>query len=138
MFLIKYKSHTHILTISNGMNMSLPPPCFSVLKTYIQRLNYQVFPMKKRKALQIWTKCVEIKWEGNVVPPGEKKLDCILTKEPQKYISHFVLWGLPSSEQLKLYKIYQHNICSFQKVHIQFLIQNELVSTFTLKNIKLY
>ena len=32
MFLQKYQSHTHILTISNGMNMSLPSPCFSVLK----------------------------------------------------------------------------------------------------------
>ena len=34
------------------MNMSLAPPCLSVLKMYKQRLNYQVFPMK--------TKCVEI------------------------------------------------------------------------------
>ena len=44
---------------------SLPPPCFSVLKMYIQRLNYQVFPMKTSEAFQIWTKCVENKWEGN-------------------------------------------------------------------------
>ena len=88
MFLKKYLSHTHILTISNGMNMSLPPPCFSVLKMYIQRLNYQVFPMKTSEAFQIWTKCVENKWEGNRVPLGAK--DCTLTKEPQNYISHFV------------------------------------------------
>ena len=46
MFLKKYQSHTHILTISNGMNMSLFPPCFSVLKMYIQTLNYQVFEKK--------------------------------------------------------------------------------------------
>ena len=52
------KSHTHILTISNGMKMRLPPPCFSVLKMYIQRLNYQVFPMKTSEPIQIWTKCV--------------------------------------------------------------------------------
>ena len=90
MFLKKYQSHTHILTISNDMNMSLPPPCFSVLKMYIQRLNYQVFPMKTSEAFQIWTKCVENKWEGNRVPLGERNLDCTLTKEPQNYISHFV------------------------------------------------
>ena len=90
MFLKKYQSHTHILTISNGMNMSLPPPCCFVLKMYIQRLNYQVFPMKTIEAFQIWTKCVENKWEGNRVPLGERELDCTLTKEPQKYISHFV------------------------------------------------
>ena len=72
------------------MNMSLPPPCFSALKMYIQRLNYQVFPMKTSEAFQIWTKCVENKWEGNQVPLGERKLNCSLTKEPQNYISHFV------------------------------------------------
>ena len=72
MFLKKYQSHTHILTISNGMNMSLPPPCFSVLKTYIQRLNYQVFPMKTSDAFQIRTKCAENKWKGNPIPLGER------------------------------------------------------------------
>ena len=73
MFLKKYQSHTHILTISNGMNMSLPPPCFSVLKMYIQRLNYKVFPMKTSEAFQIWTKCEENKWEGNRVPLDERE-----------------------------------------------------------------
>ena len=63
-----YQSHTPILTISNGMNMTLLPPCFSVLKMYIQRLNYQVLPIKTSEAFQIWTKCVENKWEGNHVP----------------------------------------------------------------------
>ena len=82
MFLKKYQSHIQILTFSNGMNMSFPPPCFSILKMFIQRLNYQVFPMK--------TKCVENKWEGNQVPLGKQKLDCTLTNEPQNYISHFV------------------------------------------------
>ena len=72
------------------MKMSLPPSCFSVLKMYIQRLNYQVFPMKISEAFQIWTKCVENKWEGNRVPLGERKLDCTLTEVPQNYISHFV------------------------------------------------
>ena len=90
MFLKKYQCHTHILTISNGMNMRLLPPCFSVLKMYIQRLNYQVFTMKTSEAFQIWTKCVENKWEGNRVPLGERKPDCTLTKEPQNYSSHCV------------------------------------------------
>ena len=90
MFLKKVPNHTHILTILNGMNISLPPPCFSVLKRYIHRLNFQVFPMNKSEAFQIWTKCVENKWEGNRVTLGERKLDCTLTKEPQNYISHFV------------------------------------------------
>ena len=71
MFLRKVpKTHTHILTISNGMSMSLPPICFSVHKMYIQRLNYQVFPINTSEAFQIWTKCVENKWEGNRVPLG--------------------------------------------------------------------
>ena len=72
------------------MNMSLLPPCFSVLNLYIQRLNYQVFLMKTSEAFQVLTKCVENKWEGNRVPLGERKLDCILKKEPQNYIAHFV------------------------------------------------
>ena len=46
--------------------------------------------MKTSEAFQIWTQCVENKWEGNGVPLGERKLDCTLTKEPQNYLSHFV------------------------------------------------
>ena len=73
------------------MNMRLPPPCFSVLKMYIQRLNYQVFPMKTSEAFQIWTKRMENKCEGNQeVPLGERKLDYTLTKEPDNYISHIL------------------------------------------------
>ena len=85
-----FQNHTHILTISNGMNMSLLPSCLSVLKMYMQRLNYQVFPMKTSEAFQIWTKCVENKWEGKLVPLGERKLDCTRTKKPQNYISHIM------------------------------------------------
>ena len=91
MFLKKSTKAIHIiLTISNGMNLSLLPPCFSVLKMNIQRLNYQVFSMKISEAFQIWTKYVENKWEGNRVPLDERNLDCILTKEPQNYISYFL------------------------------------------------
>ena len=76
------------------MNMTLLPPCFSVLEMYIQRLDYQVLHMTTSKAFQIWTKCVENKWEGNRVPQGEGKLECTLTKEPQNYISNSCLiWG---------------------------------------------
>ena len=46
--------------------------------------------MKTSEAFQIWTKCVQNKWEGNRVPLSERKLDCTQTKEPQNYISHFV------------------------------------------------
>ena len=46
--------------------------------------------MKTSQTLQIWTKCVENKWEGNQVPLGERKLDCTLTKEQQNNISYFV------------------------------------------------
>ena len=53
--------------------------------------------MKTSEAFQIWTKCVENKWEGNRVPLCERELDCTLTKEPQNYISHFfVIWGYHS------------------------------------------
>ena len=115
------------------MNISLLPPCFSVLKMYIQRLNYQVFPMKTSQAFQIWTECVENKWEGNRVPLGGRKLDRTITKEPQNYISHFVWYGVTmfKTQQLKPYERQKHNICSFQKVHKHSLIQNELVSTST-------
>ena len=37
------------------------------------------------------------------------------------------------TQQLKPYKRWKHNICSFQKVHKHSLMQNELVSTFTFK-----
>ena len=131
----KYQSHTHMLTISNGTNMSLLPPCFSVLKMYIQRLYYQFFPIKTSDAFQIWTKCVENKWEGNRVSLDGRKLDCTPTKEPQNYISHIVWNGVTMFKplQLKPYKRSKHNICSFQKVHKHSLLQNELVSNFTFK-----
>ena len=125
-----YKWHEH----------KLRPPCFSVLKMYIQRLNYQVFPMKTSEAFLIRTKYVENRWEGNKVSLGERKLDCTLTKEPQNYILHFVWYGVTmfKTQQLIPYKRKNHNICSFQKVHKHSLIQNEFVSTFTLKKISNY
>ena len=134
MFLKTVPKHAHILTISNDINMSLFHPCFSVLKMYIQSLNYQVFAMKTSEAFQIWTKCVINNSEGNRVPLCERKLDYTLTKEPDNYISHFVWYGVTmfKTQQLKPYKD-RSNICSFQKVYKHSLIQNELVSTFTLK-----
>ena len=93
MFLKKYQSHTLILTISNGMNMSLPPPCFSVLKMYIQRLNYQVFPMKTSEAFQIWTKCVENKWEGNEYLWVKENLIVLKQRATELYFTFCVIWG---------------------------------------------
>ena len=112
------------------MNIGLLSSCFSVLKMYIQRLNYQVFPKITSEAFQIWTKCVENKWEGNLVPLGERKLDCALT---ELYFTFCVISGyhVQNSNLIKDRK--KHNICSFQKVHKHSLIQNELASTFTLK-----
>ena len=76
--------------------MSLPPPCFSVLEMYIQRLNYQVFPIKISEAFQIWITYVENKWEGNRVPLCELKLDCTLKK---RIIFHMLCdMGLPCSK----------------------------------------
>ena len=80
MFLKKYQSQTHILTISNGMNMSLPPPCFSVLKMYKQKLNCQVFPMKtgrlSRYGQNVWKingKEMEYLWvKENLIVPKQK------------------------------------------------------------------
>ena len=43
MFLKTYQSHTNTLNISNGMDMSLLPPCHSALEMHIRRVNYQVF-----------------------------------------------------------------------------------------------
>ena len=55
------------------------------------------------QAFQIWINCVENKWEGNRVPLGERKLYCILTKEPQNfyvcYVFHILCdMGLPCSK----------------------------------------
>ena len=69
----KYQSYTHILTVSNGMNMGLLSLCFSVLKMYIQR-----FTMKTCEAFHIRTKCVKNKWKGNRVHLGERKLENLI------------------------------------------------------------
>ena len=70
-----------------------------MLKMYIQRLNYQVLPMKASEAFKIYTKCVENKWEGNRVPLGEGKLECTLTKKSHRIIFHLLCdFGLPCSK----------------------------------------
>ena len=76
-----------MLTISNGMNMSLPPPCFSVLKMYIQRLNYQVFPMKQvrlsRYRQNVWKingKEIEYLWMKEIrLYPNKRDTDIYFT-----------------------------------------------------------
>ena len=86
--------------------MRLPPPCFSVLKMYIQRLNYQVFPMKTSELFRYGQNVCKINGKEIQVPLGERKLDCTLTKEPQNYILHFVRYGVTmfKTQQLKPYK----------------------------------
>ena len=64
--------------------------------------------MKTSEAFQIWTKCVENKWEEKQVPLGERKLDCALTKEPQNYI--WCDMGLPCS------KLYNWNPIKDRKI----------------------
>ena len=62
--------------------------------------------MKTSQAFQIWTECVENKWEGNRLPLSGRKLDFTITKEPQNYISHFVRYVVTmfKTQQLKPYK----------------------------------
>ena len=61
--------------------------------------------MNTSEAFQIWTKCVENKWEGNRVPLGKENLKT-LTKDSKNYISHFVGYGVTvfESQQPKPYK----------------------------------
>ena len=59
MFLKKYQSHIKVLDISNGMDMSLLPPCRSALEMHVREVNYQVFGYthtKTTQTFQIWTK----------------------------------------------------------------------------------
>ena len=111
-FLKKYQSHLHMLIISNGMNMSLLLPCFSVLKIYLQRVSavcdyhtHLLFLLSSlshetSETFQIWTQCVENKWEGNRVPLGESKLDCTLIERKSHRIIFHILcdMGLPCSK----------------------------------------
>ena len=70
--------------------------------------------MKTSEAFQIWTKCVENKWEGNRVPQGERKLDCTITKEPQNYSSVLCNIGLPCT------KLNDSNLIKDRKIIFQF------------------
>ena len=78
------------------MNMSLLPSCFSVLEMCIQRLNYQVFPMKTSKALQIWTKVWNI--NGKEIEYLWVKENLNVLADPNKratelYFTFCVIWG---------------------------------------------
>ena len=69
-----------------------------MLKMYMQRLNYQVFPMKTSEAFQEKTKGLENKWEGNRVPLGERNLIVPLLKS-HRIIFHILSdMGLPYSK----------------------------------------
>ena len=110
-------------------------PAFLSLRCTYKVWCIKSFPWKQvrlsRYGQNVWKingKEVEYLWV-------KENLIVALTKEPQNYISHFVWYGVTmfKTQQLKPYKRYKHNICSFQKVHKHSLIQNELVSTFTFK-----
>ena len=80
-------------------------------------------------------KMCENKWEGNRVPLGERELDCTLTKS-HRIIFHILCdMGLPCSKLNNSNLIKDRNIIFevSKKVLKHSLIQNELVSTFTLK-----
>ena len=107
--------------------MSLLPPCFSVLKMYIQRLNFLLssFSHETSEAFQILKQYVENKWEGNRVPLGEGKLDCTLTKEPQNYISHLCDMGLPRSKL--------NNSNHIKDRNIKFAVSKRYINIFNTK-----
>ena len=42
-FMMKYQDRLSVLNVSNGMDMSLFPPCQSSFEMHIRRVNYQVF-----------------------------------------------------------------------------------------------
>lgn len=84
MFLKKYQSHTNTLSISNGMDMSLLPPCRSALEMHIRRVNYQVFvwihahenrpglPDLDKSGWKIDGEEIEYDWvKGNLIVPEQ-------------------------------------------------------------------
>ena len=79
----------HTFTISNGMNMSLLPTCFYVLQVYMERLNYQVFTLKKVRLSRYGQNVCKINGK-EIEYILVKNIDRTLTKEPQNYITLFV------------------------------------------------
>ena len=57
--------------------------------------------MKTSEAFQVWTKCVENKWEGNRVPLYPNK------RATELYFTFCVIWGyhVQNSTAQTLYKI---------------------------------
>ena len=110
-------------------------PAFLSLRCTYKDWTIKSFPWKQVKFSRYGQNVWKINGKEYRVPLGERKLDCTLTKEPQNYISYFVWYGVTmfKIQQLKPYKRYKQNICSFQKVHNHSLIQKEVVSTFILK-----
>ena len=84
--------------------------------------------MKTSEAFEIWTKCVENKWEGNPVPLGERNLIVPLQK------SHRVIFHILCDIGLPCSKLNNSNIIKDRKIIFAVskrYINNELVSTFT-------
>ena len=69
MFLKQYQSCTSTLNISNGMDISLLPPCRSATDMYIRTVNYQAcldtLPWKRARPFRFGQKWEENKCGGN-------------------------------------------------------------------------
>ena len=112
--------------------MSLHPSCFSVFKMYIQRLKYQVFPMKTSEASRygqnVWKingEDIEYLWvKENLIEPLQKS---------HRIIFHILCdMGLPCSKLNNSNLIKDRNIISFysfQKVH-KFCFEPEKVTDY--------
>ena len=113
----KYQSYTLILTISNGMNMSLFPPCFSVLQMYIQ-----VFPMKTSRLSR---------YEQHVWKINGKEIEYLWVKENLNVLkqkSHIIIFhmlcdmGLPCLKFINSNPIKDRDIIfAVSKRYINFL-----------------
>ena len=78
-----FKAKRSILSSSNGIDLSLMPPCSKVLKLHIQRANYQTliwrmssvsqpsFPKPERNGWKIGETGLEIDWYGGDFVPKE-------------------------------------------------------------------
>lgn len=84
LFLQKYHSHTNTPNISNGIDMSLLPPCCSAPDMHIRRVNYQVFvwihshenkpgpPDLDKSGWKINGEEIEYDWvKGNLIVPEQ-------------------------------------------------------------------
>ena len=93
MFLKKYQPHSNALNVSNGMDMSLLPPCRSALEMHVRRVNYQVYvwihshennpdlPELDQSGWTINEDAIEYVWvKGNLIVP-EQLIDILCDQQ---------------------------------------------------------